>query len=298
MADDARITQIAHRLHGLPLAAFIRERDAEVAALKKAGEGGLSGRVKALRKPAAGAHLVNLLVRGDPDLMGEVRDLGERLRSAQSAADATGLRTLDRERRTLVTRSVAAARTLADDAGVGATEASLRDVEQSVWAALVDPAAQAAVQAGMLVRPLSPNGFGDVDLDGASAVPVDVAAVQQPRRRRGRRRPTPSAPAPDTSEASAQVEVAAAELAGAERALAEATRSVSDTDVRLDALQDELAELRERTAAVEDAIRDGRAERSDRRAAVRSAEKARRTAATKAERARRRLDDLQDGSSD
>lgn len=307
MADDSSLTEIAHRLYGLPLGEFIAARNA---AAKDAG-GDVARYVKAFRKSAAGAHLVNLLVRADGELLDDVRDLGVRLRSAQAESDAAGLRSLDRERRALVSRSVTAAAAVAENAETTATDASLRDVEQTVWAALVDAGAFATMQAGTLLRPLSPNGFGSVDLDGASAVEVDVDAVEAARPARSAKAPAapPASKAEKTetkkddgdelrarreAKAAAQREVdeAQAELAAADDAVTEASDAINDSERRVADLKAELAELRERISQVETSLRDERDAQSDRRSDLRAAEKARRTAATAADRALRRQGDV------
>ena len=301
MADDPQLTEIASRLYGLPLSEFIAARDAETK-----GAGG-SRAVKAFKKSSAGAHLVNLLVRDDDGLLDEIGDLGARLRSAQSSSDAGELRSLDQERRSLVSRSVQAAASLAQGAGVKATEASLRDVEQTVWAALVDAGAFATMRAGTLLRPLSPNGFGSVDLDGASAVPIDVDAQEPPARARRSAAPKKAAPGPATPDeapedelrarreakegAKREAEEAQAELDAADDMVAGAADAISDSEQRVADLKQELADLRARISEVEDALRDERANQSDLRADLRTAEKARRAAATAAERARRRQTD-------
>ncbi|MFI5426524.1 hypothetical protein [Aeromicrobium sp. UC242_57] len=83
---------------------------------------------------------------------------------------------MSRERRDLVGRCVAAARDQAGRSGKAATEATLRDVEQTVWAAIIDARAGATVHAGVLVKALSAGGFGEVDVAGVSALDVDPPA--------------------------------------------------------------------------------------------------------------------------
>lgn len=298
MADESTVTEIAHRLYGLPLGEFVAARNA-------AAVGSASRTVRGLKKSAAGAHLVNLLVRGDDGLVDEIRDLGARLRSAQAESDAGELRTLDRERRALVSRSVQTATAVAQEAGAKATGASLRDVEQTVWAALVDAGAFATVQAGMLLRPLSPHGFGAVDLEGASAVEVDVDAVAPERPARSRRGAASSpkvAKKDDGDELSArrearaaaqqEVDEAQAELDAADEAVTAAARAISGSERRVADLKAASADLREQILDVETSLRDERDALPERRADLRAAEKARRTAATAAKRARRRQGDV------
>lgn len=293
MADDSALTEIAHRLYGLPLGEFIAARNAAA----KDAVGDVSRAVKGFKKSAAGAHLVNLLVREDDDLLDEIRDLGSRLRSAQAESDAAGLRSLDQERRALVGRSVTAAASVAESEGTKATDASLRDVEQTVWAALVDAGAFATMRAGTLLRPLSPNGFGSVDLEGASAVDVDVEAVESarpPARSKAAKDDGDELRARREAKAAAQREVdeAQAELDAADDAVTAASDAISHSEQRIADLKEELAELRERISEVERSLTEERDAQSARRADLRAAEKARRTATTAAERARRRQGDV------
>ncbi|MCL3819638.1 hypothetical protein [Aeromicrobium wangtongii] len=325
MADDLSIDTVARRLYGLPVAEFTQARDAAAKQLKASGDSTAAGRVKKFRKPAAGAHLVNLLVRDDPALVDQIDDLGDRLRAAQSQADAGQLRALDQERRALVGRAVTAAGSLG--AGGRATAASLRDVEQTAWAAVVDPGACAALRAGLLVRALSPGGFGSVDITDASALPVDEVSVQRSRRaartapqpsRRGRADPkNPTATAADRKAEAARREAAdrkaeaqrrareearedarrdlasaQQELERAEQAEAEAGQAVVEAKDRVTGLQDELADLRDRISAVEQELREEKSGLPGRSTAVRAAQKARRAADAAVERARERLAEL------
>lgn len=312
MADDPSITGIAGRLYGLPLAEFTAARDAESRALKDAGDSALATRVKRFKKPSAGAHLVNLLVRDGAALLEDLRDLGGRLRAAQADPDPGRLRALDQERRTLVARSVSAATAIAARDGGRATDASLRDVEQTVWAAVVDPGGFATMRAGLLVRALSPSGFGSVDLADASALPVDIdEAAPLPQRTTASTSPPRvaavpvSEPAPEPADpaaerarlkaladARAEVEAAEAELDRTEQSRADASQRVDDSQLDLTELQDELAELRERITTVEEAIHEGRTVQTTAKTSLRQAEKERRAAASVLDRARSRLDDL------
>ncbi|MET0446887.1 MAG: hypothetical protein ABW004_00720, partial [Aeromicrobium sp.] len=182
MVDDSLLWDTARDLYATPLPEFIAARNERVQALRKDGHDRVAREVAAFRKPSAGAEAVNRLIRDDEQLADDVAELGARLRAAQADPVATQLRALDQERRALVVRARSAAREL-DDA---LTTATLDHVEQTVWAALVDAQAAAVVLAGVLVRPLSPGGFGEVDTTDASAVDVEAAkAPPRPRRARG-----------------------------------------------------------------------------------------------------------------
>jgi hypothetical protein len=303
MADD-ELQESAQALYASTLPEFIAARNERVRALRAAGHEGLARQVAAFKKPSAGADAVNRLIRRDQQLGDDIAELGSRLRAAQAAAPvAAELRALDQERRALVNRARDEARR-SDD---GATAATLDHVEQTVWAAVVDAQAAAIVLAGVLVRPLSPGGFGEVDTDGASAVPVAAAhgAVRAapPRRRRAT---STSTSVDDRAEARRIAREAERAKKDAEQALGEAqdvhrtaqhavekaTREADDAVQRRADLEQTRDDLREQLAAVEHALRESAAQITTRSTALRDAEKQRRQAAAEVDRSVERLDRL------
>jgi hypothetical protein len=94
------------------------------------------------------------------------------MRHAQSALAAADLRRLSGERRTVVGALVSDARDLARSAGQTVSEASWRDLETTLEAALADAEAGKAIQTGRLTTGLSYSGLGPVDLTGAVATPT------------------------------------------------------------------------------------------------------------------------------
>ena len=303
MTDD-ELRESAQVLYATALPAFIAARNERVRALRAAGHETVARQVAAFKKPSAGADAVNRLIRHDQQLGDDIAELGVRLRAAQAAAPvAAELRALDQERRALVNRARDEARR-ADD---GATAATLDHVEQTVWAAVVDAHAAAIVLAGVLVRPLSPGGFGEVDTEGASAVPVAAApeaARPAPRRRRvaaedGRTdedRAASDRAAKEAQRARQEAERALSDAQDvhrtAQQAVEEATQEAdqalqqrTDLEQTRDALRDQLAE-------VEQALRESTSHIAARSAALRDAEKQRRHAAAEVDRSVERLDRL------
>ncbi|AWB93444.1 hypothetical protein [Aeromicrobium chenweiae] len=291
-------SEVARQLYGLPRADFISARNAQVRELKGT-DPELARQVAGFTKPSAAADLVNRLVRARTDLVDEVGDLGVRLRSAQRRSEAAELRGLDQERRALVNRAVDAAREVAEGS---ATDATLRDVEQTVWAAVVDAGAHAAFRAGVLVRPMAPGGFGDVDVSASSAVPVevdtsaeDVAPVRSRSPRSATKKEAPARTGPTAAQQEARrkarrdVDAATEDLAGAEQAAAEAARLAEESEQLSTDLQQERDELRERLTVLEREARDTARQAKERQAAARTAERERRTAADRLDRARRRM---------
>jgi hypothetical protein len=144
-ADDA-----ADELFALPADRFVAARDALVRDLGRAGRAEEAAAVRALRRPSRSAEALNHLARNRGD---EVRRL---LAEGDAMRDALG--TGDRAR-------LDAARTAATDqigrlsASVESGEAVRREVAESLWAALADEQAAAALLAGRLERPLENPGL-------------------------------------------------------------------------------------------------------------------------------------------
>jgi len=166
------LEEIAEELYGLLPEQFTAERDRRAAGLRAAGEREAATAVKALRRPAVPAWLVNALVRHRAQDVEQVLALGESLRAAQAGLDAGRLRELGRRRQDLLGVLGRSARELALELGRPVSPPVLDEVEATLQAALADPAAADAVRTGRLTVPLSYAGFGEVDLTDAVAVPL------------------------------------------------------------------------------------------------------------------------------
>jgi hypothetical protein len=137
------------------------------------------------------AWLVNSLVRQHAGEVDQLLELGDALRGAQGALDADQLRELGRRRQEVVAALARQARALAHGLGRPVSPAAADDVEETLRAALADPAAADAVRTGRLTSALSYAGFGEVDLTDA------VAGRPRPRLV-----PRPAAPQPSESQPS------------------------------------------------------------------------------------------------
>jgi hypothetical protein len=167
---------IANELYGLRSEEFTAARDAQAAAVRRNGDRELAAAIKKLRRPTPGAWLVNLLAREHPDRIVRLLELGSAMRDAQSALAAADMRRLSGERRTVLGALVSDARDLARRAGQSVSEASWRELETTLEAALADADAGKAIQAGRLTTGLSYSGLGPVDLSGAVAAPTGKRA--------------------------------------------------------------------------------------------------------------------------
>ncbi|QNN53136.1 hypothetical protein [Nocardioides mesophilus] len=155
------LQQAADELFALTPTEFTPARN-ELAKQLKAEDRELSERVKALRKPAAAAWVVNMLVRHDAAEMTQVLDLGESLRQAQADLDGDALRELNKQRRRLIAAVAGKGRGVALELGQKVSESVMRQVEEILHAAMIDTDAAAAVRTGLLVEPLSATGVGTI----------------------------------------------------------------------------------------------------------------------------------------
>ena len=252
------IADVAHQLYGLPPEEFTAARNACAKAAKDGGDRELAASVTALRKPTAGAWLLNQLVRRHRGEVDGVLELGVRLRAAQGTLGAADLRALDEQRRQL-TRAVARqAVAIGVTAGRRVSPQVAADVEESLRSAMVDPDAGAALASGLLTDTFSSNGLEPVDLSRVIALADRVT---------GRSGGVPGAVANgqrSPSDAKAQAAAARA-VADAQRVLDETERAVEEAHAaaeratanavvarrRREDLESELAAVRQRLADLE-----------------------------------------------
>ncbi len=231
------LDDIADRLYGLDPAQFTAARDQ--AAREHPGH---AGEIKALRRPTAGAAVVNALARAEPELLAQVLKLGPALARAQQDGDAVALRELGAQRRQLVDAVV---RQAATSAGRSLTPAVRAEVSSTLEAGLVDAAAADAVRSGRLVRALAFAGFGGVDL-------ADAVALPEPAPRRTPKQPPPPYTGPS-----------AAELAAAESAALEAGGALDDAVRKRAAAVDAQRQAAERVVQSKRMLTDLEAQRVD-----------------------------------
>jgi DNA repair exonuclease SbcCD ATPase subunit len=280
----------AAALYALPLDEFTRARDIRAKEAAAAGDKDLGGEIRKLKKASTAAWLVNLLVEHHREEIEQVVALGDSLREAQETADRARLHALGQQRQRLLAAVARQSLDLAAGLGHPAGASALPEVEQTLRAAMTDPAAAAAVLTGRLVRPLEVSGWEPVDLAGAVAGGFDAhpgalpaAAHAGGRSRRNDERAARLEQAlRDLTEVEARAEQAAEEAEAAQqRARRIAVKregleaSIEDLRERLRALQREMDGVDQEVAEAEEsraaAVRDGeaaRAEMTEARAAV------------------------------
>lgn len=252
------LLEVADALYALPLGDFTAARDARAKDLK-ADDADLSREVKALRKPATAAWVVNQLVRGDAEQVAQVLAVGDALREAQRSMSAEDLRALTRQRRQLTAAVTQRARSIARAQGLRVTEAVAAQVEATMTAAILDEQCAAAVRSGLLVAPLAATGVEGADVALSLAVPDAVgvtatpgSARSEPERPDLRVVPDPDAAAKARAAAEALLAEAEEEHDRADQAHDEAQSDVAELEARALQLGSEVEEVRRRLAELEE----------------------------------------------
>ncbi|WP_010694880.1 hypothetical protein [Saccharopolyspora spinosa] len=242
--DPVESQDLIRELYAAAPAEFVPARDRHAAAAAERGDQDLATRLKKLRKPTAAAWAVNLLATQDPRSVAAFLELGEKLRTAQRELRGDDLRTLAADRTRLLHELTSRAAELVEQHGHRLAEPTRQQVEQTLTAALSDPEAGRAVQAGTLVKPLEYSGFG-----------LDELAVAAIRRTATRPKPKREAE-PREAQRSAELRELREQVRNTDEQFDEAADSLEaaehderEAEQRCEELRDELAraegELRE-----------------------------------------------------
>ncbi len=159
-------------LYGLHPDEFLPARKGLAAKAKADKETGLAKAIESIRKPTAAAWAINQLVRARPDDIERLVELASGLQEAQGKMDGAAMKTLGRERTTLIDELVRSTAEVAKEGGGSLSMPVANQVRETFVAALATTAAAEAVGSGQLTRALSYAGFGDVDLSEATAAPA------------------------------------------------------------------------------------------------------------------------------
>ncbi|WP_435122062.1 hypothetical protein [Amycolatopsis thermoflava] len=257
---------VADELYALPRDEFTPART-ERAKEAKGRDPELAKRISQLRKPTVAAWLVNQVSRRHPDEVGQLADLGARLRTAHQKLAGDELRTLSRQRNELIRRLSGRAGGVAGEAGVPYSDVAMRQVEDTFEAAVSDPDAAAEVAAGRLSAALEPSSSEDWLAAALAASPKRKAAPA----------PAPKPPKrdPEAERRQAALEEARAKADEAEAARDEAQQALDEVSARADKAAARVAELR---SQLDDASREERAVRKELTAARKAATAANKTA--------------------
>ncbi len=185
--DESLLAEHVDAIHGVAPDDFVAERDRRVRQLRADGHREEASALKGHRKPTLPAWAVNQLARREPAAVDELVQAGGALRTAQlratSGKGADGLRPATHRVRDLATDLARSARDILD--GAGASTGHLEEVQQTLFAAAIDPDLQERLCRGVFSRPVEATGFGV--MEGLVAVPdepdapgEDVADQQEP----------------------------------------------------------------------------------------------------------------------
>lgn len=266
------LRDVAADLYGVAPADFVAAR----AAAASDADRELRADIKALRKPTASAAAVNALTRRDPALIDRILALGDRMRDAFAARDRDAIREATRQRQRLLQTAL---RDLDASPAVG------REVEETLQAAVIDPAAAAAVRSGMLVRALESTGVESVDVSDAVAVQLDDAELAARPRPPAVPASAPAAvgdaaddapgqePEPEPAASASERRERQRAVRAAERALERARSEADALDDELDEEVDRRADLEAERASLDRRLQRTEAELSEAKAAERALRK-------------------------
>jgi len=241
----------AEELYGLLPEEFMAARTAAVAAARDSGDRALAKALQALRRPTVAAWSVNLLVRERRELVDQVVGLGESLRQAQAMLRGDALRDLTRQRRQLVAAVTQEVRSLATAEGQKLSDAAVRQVEETLQAAMADARAAEAVRSGLLAQSLASTGLES--LAEVLAVPPDVIEDAADAETESGK-PSLTVIRDETRavrEADERVEAAGAAVRAASKAHAQATKKRKKVQAKVLQLEARVEELRTQLADAE-----------------------------------------------
>ena len=221
MESDLR--DVVDELYGAAPADFMRLRTDAAKRARAAGDRELAEAIGKLRRPSRSAWVLNQLVREHREAVDQLLTLGEQLREAEKSLKGADLRRLSSQRGETVEALVQSA---LQSAGIEAPDADLRrEIEETLTAALAEPAVAESLRTGALVKPAAWSGFGVAAPDDLSAVP-----------------PTPAPPIEGEPDRGRTAKVAAAEerRAEAEAALIEAEQEMVEGEREVTRLRKEL----------------------------------------------------------
>jgi len=207
----------ADELYGLPPRDFTARRDALAKQARAEGDRTTAVEIGAMRRPTVVAWLANQLARRHPDEVGPLVELGAALREATATLSGPELRALSTQRRQLVHALVRQARTLGQADGQRVTDDVERRLEETLTAALADPAAARLLVAARLTDGMTHQGYVGQDPPGAPRARPDPDASPDASPDAG-----PSADDRRTAEQKAALERELDAAAAAERAASDA----------------------------------------------------------------------------
>lgn len=289
------LASAAVELLRVPLSGFVTERRRLAVAARDDGDDELATAILALRKPSVAAWALNVLTAHRPDLLSELEQLGSALGDAQRSGDATALRTLGTERRSLIATLVTATVEAAAAEGASLSGAVIETVRQSLQAASADADLAVQVSSGRLTdAPTSSGaGWGGV-VGGAGASGEDASTARSDGGQSGddTAGTGASADADDRrSRLRARLEAAERAEESADRESEQATALLDESTVRRSELLREREDLARRLDELDAELADATRELARRQREVDRTQRAGEATRDEAERLRSALDD-------
>ncbi|NKT12850.1 hypothetical protein [Prescottella equi] len=247
------VDQVADELYALDPSGFVAARTTRVAEAKASKDREAATAIARLKKPTVVGWAVNLLARELPDEVDAVLALGDALQRAQRRLDAETLRGLTEQRQRLVRSLTTRAQKLVREHGRALNESALREVSQTLHAAMADRELADTVRRGRLLGAATYSGFGPSGLEAVEDRPEshpgnrnresegEGEGGREAERAAERERAQLAAAA-----ARAEAEAAHEALSAAEDELARIRSDVADGERRLRSVRRELAQLEER----------------------------------------------------
>jgi hypothetical protein len=213
---------VLNELYGLLPEEFAATRKVRASEAQAAGNRDLVAAIRKLRRPTTSAWLANSLVRDRPTQIATLLELGAAMQKAQADLAGAQLRQLSQQRQDVVNSLSDAARQIAANHGKELSESTIRELEETLDAAIVNAEARDALAAGHLSTAMRYSGLGSDELSGVVAKP-SAKVSRTTSRPKGVKTP-PSAPAIGSEDADRTRRHAEAEVAQAEREVAEHSR--------------------------------------------------------------------------
>lgn len=245
------VDAVADQLYRLDPSDFVAARASFVQQARAAKQRDAAAAIAGLKKPTTVGWLVNLLAHERPGEVDSVLTLGDALNRAQRRLDTETLRELTERRQRLVRALATQASALARERGRVVNETALRQVSQTLHAAMADPVLARTVRQGRVLAAANYSGFGPAGLESVDAGADDGAAGADTARARSGRGVRERENALEQARAevrSAREEARQAHdaLSGAEAELAEIRSDAAEAAGRVGALRHELEHLEER----------------------------------------------------
>lgn len=152
--------EIVDELYGLAPEAFVTRRNELAREAKADGDRELAARIAKLRRPTQSAWAINQWVRVNPDESALIAELASELTAAQRRSAVDKMRALSRRRQELIGSSVSAVARTAADLQVTLADGAIREVTQTLRAAVADREVLEQVVLGNLTASAEYSGFG------------------------------------------------------------------------------------------------------------------------------------------